>query len=149
MGSAGALQDNVHLKDVIIPASAMTNSSCLEIYNPDGKLTASADPTLQRLAEITAKELGIPVDVGTVFTTDYFYNPDQDALKAAKAQGLLAVEMETAGLYLCAKANEKRALSLLSISDHVSTGEMLSPEEIREGFHDMMKIALITAVCSL
>ena len=149
VGSAGALQDNVHLKDVIIPACAMTNSSCLEIYNPDGKLTASADPTLQRLAEITAKELGIPVDVGTVFTTDYFYNPDQDALKAAKAQGLLAVEMETAGLYLCAKANEKRALSLLSISDHVSTGEMLSPEEIREGFHDMMKIALITAVCSL
>ena len=64
----------------------------------------------------------------------------------AKAVGLMAVEMETAGLYLTAMADHKKALSVLSISDHVFSGEHLSPEEIRDSFHEMMEIALKTAV---
>ncbi len=149
VGSAGALQDDVHLKDVVIPETAITNSSCPQIFSDDGRISPSADKRLLRTARVAADELGVQIHVGTVFTTDYFYNPDQKALPKAKAMGLLAVEMETAGLYLCARNNGKKALSVLSISDHVSTGEMLSPEEIREGFNDMMEIALVTAFCNI
>lgn len=148
VGSAGALQENVHLRDVVIPDKAITDSACVEAYGMEDIDIPYADKKLLETARLTAKELGISVNVGTVYTSDYFYNPIPDAHKKAKAKGLLAVEMETAGLYLCALANKKKALSLLSISDHISTGEMLSPEEIREGFNDMMKIALITAVCN-
>lgn len=148
VGSAGALLDSVHLKDVVIAENAVTNSSCLEMFNKIGS-KPSADQRLLKTAVIAAEELGIPVNVGTVFTTDHFYNPDHEVNRKNREQGLLAVEMETAGLYICAQANGKRALSVLSISDHIFTGEILSPEEIREGFDDMMKIALITAVCSL
>ena len=149
VGSAGALQDHVKLKDVVIPDSAVTNSSCLDAYRIKGVTEPRADKRLLETAKITAAEMNIPIDVGTVFTTDYFYNPDETATGKAMDKGLLAVEMETAGLYLCAQANKKKALSILSISDDVKTGEMLPPEEIREGFHDMMKIALVTAVCNI
>lgn len=149
VGSAGALQESVSLKDVVIAASASTNSSCVQVYDLPGVVKPDADNTMLKTAEIAAQELGIKVDVGTVFTSDYFYNPNPSFNVKAKAAGYLAVEMETAGLYLCAKANRKRALSILSISDHIMTGEFLSPEEIREGFSDMMEIALVTAVCSL
>ena len=149
VGSAGGLQEQVHLKDVVIAENAVTNSSCLEMYGKDKKMKTCADPRLLKTAVIAAKEMGIPVDVGTVFTTDHFYNPDPTVNEKARDQGLLAVEMETAGLYLCAQAYQKKALSVLSISDHIFSGEALSPEEIRDGFNDMMKIALITAVCNV
>ncbi len=148
VGSAGALQEHVHLKDVVIPENAITNSSCIQAYGLD-EPKPGADKKLLVTAKLTADELGIPVDVGTVFTTDYFYNPDTRINRKLKDRGLLAVEMETAGLYTCALANDKKALSLLTISDHICTGEVLSPEEIREGFHDMMRIALVTAVCNI
>ncbi len=149
VGSAGGLQEGVHLKDVVIPDSAITDSSCVRIYEKEGISNPGPDRKLLQIAKLAAEGLGVKADVGTVYTSDYFYNPDKKAIEKAMATGLLAVEMETAGLFLCAKANKKRALSLLSISDNIRTGEMLPPEEIREGFHDMMKIALITAVCSL
>jgi purine-nucleoside phosphorylase len=148
VGSCGGLQDHVHLKDVMIPDKAVTNSSCREMFGQIGTSIPRPDQRLLQTAIIAAEVLEVPVDVGTVYTTDYFYNPDADAYKKARDKGLLAVEMETAGLYLCAQANHKKALSILSISDHIFKGEKLSPEEIREGFHEMMKIALVTAVCN-
>ncbi len=149
VGSAGALQDQVNLRDVVIPDSAVTNSSSVKSYGLLGVSKPRADKQLLAAARLTAEGIGVKVHVGPVFTTDYFYNPDQKASQKARNRGLLAVEMETAGLYMCAEANKKKALSILSISDIVRTGEMLSPEEIREGFNDMMKIALVTAVCSM
>lgn len=148
VGSAGALSDDVHLKDVVIPMTASTNSSCAESYGLPLTTAPCADYSLLKTATIAADELGVKVDVGSVYTTDFFYHPDKDINKKARDMGMLAVEMETAGLYLCAMASRKKALSILSISDHVMTGEMLPPEEIREGFDDMIKIALVTAVCS-
>ena len=149
VGTAGALQDSVHVKDVVLASAAATNSSCVNIYDLPGVVNPSADDQLLKTAQIAAEELGIKTDVGSVFTSDYFYHPNSSFNVKAKAAGFLAVEMETAGLYLCAKANRKKALSILSISDHIMKGEFLSPEEIREGLNDMMEIALVTAVCSL
>ena len=149
VGSAGGIQDDVRLNDVIITESAFTNSSCMEAYGKVGIAKPKADKRLMEIAKLAAEELNVPARTGPVFTTDYFYNPDKKINDKIRAKGLLAVEMETAGLYMCAEANKKRALSILTISDHIFTGQMLSPEEIRDGFNDMMKIALVTAACSL
>ena len=82
---------------------------------------------------------------GPVFTSDQFYNAKADVNERCRRMGHLAVEMETAGLYLTAMNAGKKALSILTISDHVFTGEGLSAMERQESFNDMMEIALETA----
>ena len=145
VGSAGALRDDVHVRDVVIAMTAATNSSMPLSYNIPGVLAPTADFGMLRAAVEEAEKLGVHADVGSVYTTDYFYNPDKEVNVKARDAGLLAVEMETAGIYLEAMASRKKALSILTISDHIFTGEMLSPQEIRESFHEMMEIALKTA----
>jgi len=84
-----------------------------------------------------------------VFTADQFYNDNPDAGAMYRKFGILALEMETAGLYWTAQRLGKRALSLLTISDHIFTGESLSAQERQDSFHEMMEIALETAWKSL
>ena len=105
--------------------------------------TASFD--LLQEAVKAADELGIRKKVGTVYTSDFFYHPDPEVNREAKAMGHLAVEMEAAGLYLTAMAAHKKALALFQISDHIFTGEALSAADRQEGFREMMEVALRTA----
>ena len=146
VGSAGGLQDDVHLRDVLIAMSASTNSGQLISYDLPGYPAPTADYGMFAAAVEAAKELGVHTVAGSVYTSDFFYHPDTSVNVKAKAMGLLAVEMETAGLYLEAMANHKKALSILSISDHIFTGEALSAEDRQNSFHDMMEISLKTAV---
>ena len=148
VGSAGALQDNVHVRDVVIAMSASTNSNNVNAYDLPGVIAPTADYEMLRNAVAAAEEIGVRVDVGSVYTSDFFYHPDKHVNEKARDLGMLAVEMETAGIYLTAMQCHKKALSILTISDHIFNGEFLSPEEIREGFHEMMEIALKTAVRS-
>ena len=97
----------------------------------------------------TAEAMGVRADVGQVFTADQFYNDNPDAGAMYRKFGILALEMETAGLYWTAQRLGKRALSLLTISDHIFTGEALSAQERQDSFHEMMEIALETAWKSL
>ena len=97
----------------------------------------------------TAEAMGVRADVGQVFTADQFYNDNPDAGAMYRKFGILALEMETAGLYWTAQRLGKRALSLLTISDHIFTGESLSAQERQDSFHEMMEIALETAWKSL
>ena len=97
-------------------------------------------------AVAVAREMGVTADVGSVYTSDFFYHPDKEVNQKARDLGLLAVEMETAGIYLEAMASHKRALSILTISDHIFTGEALNAIERQDSFHEMMEIALKTAV---
>ena len=80
-----------------------------------------------------------------MFTADQFYNDNSEAAGTYRKFGILAVEMETAGLYWTAQRLGKKALSILTISDHIFTGEALSAEERQDSFHEMMEIALETA----
>lgn len=146
VGSGGGLQDDVHVRDVVIAMTASTNSAHIGSYPLVGTPAPTADFEMLRTAVGAAEEMGVTADVGSVYTSDFFYHPDKTVNQKAKDMGLLAVEMETAGLYLEAMANHKRALSILTISDHIFNGEFLSPQEIRESFHEMMEIALKTAV---
>ncbi len=148
VGSAGGLQENVHVRDVVIAMSASTNSGFMTSYDLPGYPAPTADYDMLRNAVAAAEEMGVTADVGSVYTSDFFYHPDKTVNEKAKAMGLLAVEMETAGLYLQAMANHKKALSILTISDHIFTGESLSAAERQDSFHEMMEIALKTAVSS-
>ena len=146
VGSAGALPDNVHVRDVVIAMSASTNSNYINSYNLTGTPAPTADYELLKTAVAEAEKLGVTTDVGSVYTSDFFYHPDKEVNQKAREFGLLCVEMETAGLYLAAMANHKKALSILTISDHIFTGEALSAIERQDSFHEMMEIALKTAV---
>jgi len=145
IGSAGGIGDNVRLRDVVIAMGASTNSSYAAQYQFPGTLSATASyPLLRSAVEISEKN-GVNAVVGQVFTADQFYNANATAGLQYKNMGILAVEMETSGLYHTAMASQKSALSILTISDHIFTGEGLSAEDRQNSFHEMMEIALETA----
>ena len=146
VGSAGAIQDDVHVRDVVIAMSASTNSSYVNAYDLPGVIAPTADYDMLKNAVAAAEELGVRADVGSVYTSDFFYHPDKELNPKLKDMGILAVEMEAAGLYLQAMAHHKKALAVLTISDHIFTGEALSAIERQDSFHEMMEIALKAAV---
>jgi purine-nucleoside phosphorylase len=146
IGSAGGIGDDIRVRDLIIAMSSSTNSSMATAYNLPGIVAPTASYDLLREAVNAAEEIGVHARVGTVYTSDFFYHPDREVNAKAKALGHLAVEMESAGLYLTAMAEGKKALALFQISDHVFTGEALSAAERQDGFNEMMEVALKTAV---
>ncbi|MEG1918126.1 MAG: purine-nucleoside phosphorylase, partial [Oscillospiraceae bacterium] len=141
IGSAGGIADHVHVRDVVIAMAASTNSNYGAGYDIPGTLAPAADYGLLSSAAEAAKRLGIPAAVGTVYTSDFFYYPQADINEKMRRLGHLAVEMETAGLYLTAMGCGKKALSLLTISDHLFTGEALDAAARQDSFHQMMEIA--------
>ena len=145
IGSAGGIGEQVKLKDVVIASGASTNSRFCDHYHFPGQLCAVASWPLLRNAVNAAEHLGISANVGQVFTADQFYTDDAEAGEMYRKFGILGVEMETAGLYWTAQRLGKQALSILSISDHIFTGERLSAQERQESFRDMMEVALETA----
>ncbi len=145
IGSAGGLGEAVRLRDLVIAMTASTNSNYAVQYRFPGLLAPQADFGLLRTAVELAERKGVSVRVGSVFTADMFYNKNEEAAAQYRDMGLLAVEMETAGIYWEAMASRRRALSLLTISDHIFTGEALSAEERQNSFTDMMEVALDTA----
>ena len=145
VGSAGALLDDMHVKDVVIAMGACTNSNFAHQYQFPGTIAPTANFDMLYDAVNISKERGANIRVGNVFCTDMLYNSISDVAVKAKELGMLCVEMETAGIYLEALASKKKAVSILSISDHMFRKEFLSAYEIRESFNEMMEIALETA----
>lgn len=142
IGSAGALQEGMKLKDLVIAMGACTDSSYAGQLNVPGNFAPIADYELLEKAVLAAREKNISVKVGNVLSADGFYNFDTSRTKRWADAGVLAVEMESAALYINAVQAKKKALSLLSISDHVFTGEELNAEERRVAFRDMIEVAL-------
>ena len=149
IGTAGGIGDNVKLRDVVIAMGASTNSHFADQYRFPGQLCATADFGLLRTAVEEAERKGVRADVGQVFTADQFYNDNAEAGEMYRKFGILALEMEAAGLYWTAQRLGKKALAILTISDHIFTGEALNAQERQDSFHEMMEIALETAWKSL
>ena len=145
VGSAGALQKDLKLGDVVAGMGACTNSNYAAQYGLGGTFAPIADFALLSAAVQSAKELGVNMPVGNLYSSDTFYDASASSLKWAE-MGVLAIEMEAAALYCNAAYTKKRGLSLCSISDNILTGEELSPEARQTSFTAMMKIALETAV---
>lgn len=142
IGSAGALQDDMKLMDVVIGMGACTDSNYVYQYGLPGTFAPIADYELMSRAIHVAKEQGTNVVVGNVLSSDVFYNAKGDVNDLWKSMGILCVEMEAAALYMNAAKAGKKALCMLTISDHIYTGETLNAEDRQLGFGKMMEIAL-------
>lgn len=142
IGSAGGISDNVHLRDLVIGMGASTNSNYAQQYKLPGTFAPIADFGLLRKAVETAEAKSIPVAVGNILSSDTFYSDDETANDQWKKMQILCVEMEAAALYMNAARAGKKALCMLTISDHIYTGEALSAEDRQTTFHDMMEVAL-------
>lgn len=145
-GSAGGLQDNVKVRDIILAMAASTDSNFASQYKLPGIYSPCADFSLLLKADKTAEKMGITHHVGEILTSDHFYSDDTSALKKWSEMGVLCTEMETVALYMNAARAGKKALSVLTISDHIFTGESTSSEERQNMFTQMMELALETAV---
>ena len=128
-----------------IPSIAIYSNELYTQYGLGGTFAPIADFQLLSAAVESAKELGVRMDVGNLYSSDTFYDASNPSLKWAD-MGVLAIEMEAAALYCNAAYTKKRGLSLCSISDNILTGEELSADERQTTFTNMMKIALEVAV---
>lgn len=142
IGSAGAIQDEVRLKDIVIGMGACTDSNYVSQYGLPGYYAPIADFTLLDYAVRKAEEQKLSVKVGNVLSSDIFYHDDSSVNDKWRKMGVLAVEMEAAALYMNAARAGKRALCMLTISDHLYRNESLSAQERQTGFDEMMKLAL-------
>ncbi len=142
IGSAGALQEKMKLMDVVVAMAACTDSNYAQQFKLPGTFAPIADFQLLERAVRVAGDRGANVVVGNVLSTDVFYNLDEMVNRSWKQMGVLASEMECAALYMNAAYAGKKALGLLTISDHLCTGEALSAEERQLGFQKMIEIAL-------
>lgn len=142
IGSAGALQEDIALKDIVMAQGACTDSRFAYQYELPGTFAPIADFSLLEKAVAEARALEIPFTVGNVVSSDIFYNAFPDVAKKWADMGALCLEMEAAALYMNAAKLKKKALAILSISDHIIKGTELSAEERQTGFSNMMEIAL-------
>lgn len=143
-GTAGAIADNVNLRDVVIAMSASTNSAYVSQYNLPGTYAPTASWDLLNLAACCTENIGIVCHVGNVLSSDTFYD-DSDSLARWQKMGVLGIEMETAALYMNAARTGKNALSILTVSDCPLKSLSTTAEERQTSFRDMMEIALETA----
>ena len=152
VGSAGAMNEKVRIRDVVLGIGASTNSSFASQYNLPGTLSAVCSYELLRVCADTAEQLGIRYHVGSLLSSDTFYRDDlgvgEEFLQKNVwgKMGVLAVEMEAAALYYTALRAGKRALAICTVSDHLLTGEATSAEERQTSFTQMMELALNAAV---
>ena len=147
VGSAGAFRDDLKVMDVVAGQAACTDSNFAHQFELNGTFAPIADFTLLSAAVEAAKELSIDIKVGNLLSSDNFYSPaGNDSNDKWRDMGVMAVEMESAGLYMNAARAGKRALCICTISDHLYRDEYLTPEERQLSFTQMIEIALNTAV---
>ena len=141
IGTAGAVSEKLGLRDIVLAMSSCTNSNFALQYGLNGTVAPTASFELLRRAYEQAEKLNKKVYVGSVYTTDLFYD-DSDSLADWRKLGILATEMESAALYLNAARLGKNALCICTISDCPLTGESCSSDEREKTFNDMIQIAL-------
>lgn len=142
IGTCGSLQENVKLYDVVLGMASSTNSNFMHQYNIPGQLSLPASFDLLYKAYNAGKEKGANIHVGNILCSDVFYNADKNAMDNWMKMGVLAVEMESTALYANAISAGANALTILTVSDSLVTGEETTPEERQTAFTKMMEIAL-------
>jgi purine-nucleoside phosphorylase len=145
VGTCGAIQKDVNVRDVIIAMTASTDSNMNRLTFPGLDFAPCADFDLLKKAYDACVEKGLHVRVGNVLTADIFYRDSMEPVKKLADYGVLAIEMETAALYSLAVKHGVNALSVLTVSDHIFTGEETTAEERQTTFNDMIIMALQAA----
>lgn len=145
VGTCGSIHKDVKVRDVILAQSASTDSKMNEIIFGGIDYAPTADFDLLLKSYNAGVEKGLNLRVGNVFTEDVFYNDYAEHEKWAQ-YGILALEMESAALYTLAAKYGRQALSILTVSDHLLTGEVTTSEERQTTFNDMIVVALEAAI---
>ena len=152
IGSAGALQTNVCVRDRVLGIGCATTSDFAKQYGLPGTFAPTASYRLLRTAADLAESMGLSYHVGNLLSSDTFYDERESGPEGGRPtvawskMGVLATEMEAAALYLTAARADKNALAICTISDHMRTGESTTAEERQNSFTDMMTLALETAI---
>lgn len=145
IGSAGALQPHVKVRDVVLAQAASTLGSPSRSIFRDLSFAPVADFGLLSAAYTAAQKIGVPVHVGGIYSSDTFYDERQDLSDQLQRHGTLCVEMEAAELYHLAARHGRRALAVLTISDHILTHEALPADQRETSFGAMVEVALEAA----
>lgn len=146
IGSAGGILPSVKVRDIVIAQGACTDSSYAASFNLPGTFAPIASFELLKTAASLAEEMKLPYHVGNILSSDVFYSDNENAPTTNWGKmGVLAVEMESAALYMNAARSGKNALTICTVSDHLATGEITTAEERQTSFCDMMSLALNVA----
>lgn len=145
IGSCGGMQPHVGIRDVIVAMTATTLSTPSRGIFKELNFAPCADYGLLRAAADAAEAKGVKTHVGGIYSSDVFYDERPDLNEQMTRHGILGVEMEAAELYNLAARHSVRALAVLTVSDHLQTGEALPSEDRERSFGDMVDIALTAA----
>ncbi|MGR3662224.1 MAG: purine-nucleoside phosphorylase [Paracoccaceae bacterium] len=145
IGSCGGMQDDIKVRDVILANTATTVSTPSASIFKELNFAPNSDFHLLRHAYDAAIKTDVGVHVGGIYSSDTFYDERPDLNKEMVRHGILGVEMEAAELYILAARYKRRALAILTVSDHLITGEALPSDQRERSFGDMIKIALEAA----
>ncbi len=146
IGTCGSMSKAIKIKDVILALSASTDSNINAEVFPNATYSPSADFELLHKAYTIAKDMELSVIAGNVLTTDLFYHNKPDYWKKWADYGVLCAEMETAGLYTLASKYGVKALSILTVSDSLISGEQISSDERETKVSEMIKLGLESAL---
>jgi len=142
VGSCGAIQPDLKLRDIILAMSASTDSSFNKLRFQGMDFAATASFRLLKEADDCARQKGVDAKIGAILSSDNFYSHDPEQWKLWASYGVLAIEMETAALYTLAAQHRIEALSILTVSDSLVTGAAESSEARQQAFVSMFEIAL-------
>lgn len=142
VGTCGSLQPDMHLYDVVIAQGACTNSAFMDQYQLPGSFAPIGSFRLIDDVVRRAREENVPFHVGNILSSDVFYNANPNFNDGWKRMGILAVEMETAGLYATAADAGVEALGMFTVSDSLVTGEVTDAQSRQTAFTTMMELAL-------
>ncbi len=142
IGSCGAIQEDVKIRDIVIGMSASTNSNYASQYELPGTFAPTASWSLLKKAVDIAHAKGINTRVGNILSADIFYDDTPDVWKKWARMGVLAIEMEAAALYMNAARAGVNAVCILTVSDSLVSHEATTSEERQNSFTNMMEIAL-------
>lgn len=148
IGSCGAIRSDMKLHDIVIGMGASTDSKVNRLRFNNNDLAAIADFDMIYHAVNAARNAGIKVRVGNIFSTDLFYSPNPEMLDILEKYGILGIEMEAAGIYGVAAELGARAMTICTVSDHIRTGKSLSWLDRQTTFNDMITVALDSVTIS-
>ena len=146
IGSAGALDEIIRVRDIVLGMGACTNSDYQSQYNLPGTFSPVASFELLKTASGECEKKGVNTHIGNILSSDTFYCADNTVNEKWAKMGVLAVEMEAAALYMNAAYAKKNALAICTISDNIITGEALDSDARQNSFTEMMEIALETTL---
>ena len=145
IGSAGALREDIRVRDIVIGMGASTDSNYASNFQLPGSFAPLCSYALLERCVREAEKACVRFRVGNLLSTDVFYGDDETANARWAKMGILAVEMEAAALYMNAARLGGNALAICTVSNHILTGEETTPEERQNSFGEMIRLALETA----